>query len=111
MDISQFKGLLDLPLRIKKFEGYGSWRGFYSEPAIFFTESDEFIPISDLKEVLEDLTSGRRFEGWKGGSFYFSNTYDMDVHFEYDMSNVNDFPITEFLSSDSIEYLKEFDLI
>lgn len=31
MDISKFEHLLTLPLKIKKFHDYGSWRGIYAE--------------------------------------------------------------------------------
>ena len=59
MDISKFEYLLTLPLEIKKVYDYGSWRGIYAEPAIFFESTDEYIPISELNEILNDLTSGK----------------------------------------------------
>ena len=71
MDIATFEYLLSLPLKIKKASGYGSWRGIYAEPAIFFESDDEYIPISELIEVFNDLTSGKEFDGYKGGGIQF----------------------------------------
>lgn len=105
MDISKFEHLLTLPLKIKKFHDYGSWRGIYAEPAIFFESADEYIPISELNEVLNDLTSGKEFDGYKGGEFSFDCADE--IHFEYDYSNCEDLSILELLSLDSIEYLRE----
>ena len=104
MDISTFENLLTMPLKIKKFDDYGSWRGIYAEPAIFF-KSDEYIPISELIEVLNDLTSGKEFDGYKGGEFSYENADE--IHFEYSYSNCEDLSILELLSLDSIEYLRE----
>lgn len=50
MDIAKFEHLLTLPLKIKKVHDYGSWRGIYAEPAIFFESTDEYISISELVE-------------------------------------------------------------
>lgn len=105
MDISTFEYLLSLPLKIKKASGYGSWRGIYAEPAIFFESADEYIPISELIEVLNDLTSGKEFDGYKGGEFSYENADE--IHFEYSYSNCEDLSILELLSLDSIEYLRE----
>lgn len=105
MDISTFENLLTMPLKIKKFDDYGSWRGIYAEPAIFFKSDDEYIPISELIEVLNDLTSGKEFDGYKGGEFSFDCADE--IHFEYSYSNCEDLSILELLSLDSIEYLRE----
>lgn len=36
MDINYCKYLTTLPLMVRPLKGYGSWRGIYSEPALFF---------------------------------------------------------------------------
>lgn len=105
MDIAKFEYLLTLPLEIKKIREYGSWRGIYAEPALFFEDKEEYIPISELMEAFNDLTSGKEFEGYKGGSFSFESADE--IHFEYDYSNCEDLSILELLSLDSIEYLRE----
>ena len=102
MDIAKFEHLLTLPLEIKKLDYYGSWRGIYAEPALFFNDKDEYVPISELMGAFNDLTSGKEFEGYKGGDFSFD-----EIHFEYDYSNCEDLSILELLSLDSIEYLRE----
>lgn len=105
MDISTFEYLLTLPLKIKKIREYGSWRGIYAEPALFFDNKDEYISISELIEVFNDLTSGKEFDGYKGGEFSFDCADE--IHFEYSWSNCEDLSILELLSLDSIEYLRE----
>lgn len=105
MDIATFEYLLSLPLKIKKVSGYGSWRGVYAEPALFFDNKDEYIPISELNEAFDDLTSGKEFYGYKGGEYSFE--YADEIHFEYDYSQCSDLSILELLSLDSIEYLRE----
>lgn len=105
MDIAKFEYLLSLPLKIKKVRDYGSWRGIYAEPAIFFESTDEYVPISELNEILDELTSGKEFDGYKGGEFSFDCADE--IHFEYGYSNCEDLSILELLSLDSIEYLRE----
>lgn len=105
MDIAKFEHLLTLPLEIKKLDYYGSWRGIYAEPALFFDNKDEYIPISKLNEAFDDLTSGKEFEGYKGGNYSFE--YADEIHFEYDYSNCEDLSILELLSPDSVEYLRK----
>lgn len=105
MDISKFEYLLSLPLKIKKASDYGSWRGIYAEPAIFFESTDEYVPISELNEILDELTSGKEFDGYKGGEFSFDCADE--IHFEYGYSNCEDLSILDLLSLDSIEYLRE----
>ena len=105
MDIAKFEHLLTLPLEIKKLDYYGSWRGIYAEPALFFNDKDEYVPISELNEAFDDLTSGKEFEGYKGGNYSFE--YADEIHFEYDYSQCSDLSILELLSSDSVEYLQK----
>lgn len=105
MDISKIEYLLSLPLKIKKASDYGSWRGIYAEPAIFFENTDEYVPISELNKILDELTSGKEFDGYKGGEFSFECADE--IHFEYGYSNCEDLSILELLSLDSIEYLRE----
>lgn len=105
MDISKFEYLLSLPLKIKKASDYGSWRGIYAEPAIFFESTDEYVPISELNEILDELTSGKEFDGYKGGEFSFDCADE--IHFEYGYSNCEDLSILELLSPDSVEYLRK----
>lgn len=105
MDISKFEYLLNLPLKIKKASDYGSWRGIYAEPAIFFESTDEYVPISELNEILDELTSGKEFDGYKGGEFSFDCADE--IHFEYGYSNCEDLSILELLSPDSVEYLQK----
>ena len=109
MDISKFEYLLTLPLEIKKVYDYGSWRGIYDEPALFFEDKEEYIPISELMEAFNDLTSGKEFEGYKGGEFSFDCADE--IHFEYSWSNCEDLSILELLSLDSIEYLRENNIV
>ena len=105
MDIATFETLLTLPLTIKELEDYGSWRGIYAEPALFFKKDSDFVPISELNNAFDDLMSGRIFEGYKGGEFSYEGADE--IHFEYDYSNCADLNILELLSLDSIEYLRE----
>ena len=105
MDISKFEYLLTLPLEIKKIREYGSWRGIYAEPALFFDNKDEYIPISELNEAFDDLTSGKEFYGYKGGEYSFENA-DESGGGGGD-SQCSDLSILELLSLDSIEYLRE----
>lgn len=105
MDIAKFEHLLTLPLEIKKIHDYGSWRGIYAEPALFFEDKEEYIPISELMEAFNDLTSGKEFYGYKGGEYSFE--YADEIHFEYDYSQCLDLSILELLSPDSVEYLQK----
>mgnify|MGYP000844434236 FL=1 len=105
MDIAKFEHLLTLPLEIKKIREYGSWRGIYAEPALFFDNKDEYIPISELNEAFDDLTSGKEFYGYKGGEYSFECADE--IHFEYDYSQCSDLSILELLSPDSVEYLRK----
>lgn len=36
MDINYCKYLTTLPLMIRPLSGYGSWRGIYTEPTLYF---------------------------------------------------------------------------
>lgn len=48
MDIVKFENLLNYPLMIKKVTDFGSWRGIYEEPAIFFDEDSVYVPIATV---------------------------------------------------------------
>ncbi len=76
--------------------GYGSWRGEYAEPALFFN-GDGYMTLKDL------------FEGYKGG--LFSYIYGSPIHFEYTDCSCVDRNLTEFIHQDDmteelIKYLK-----
>lgn len=105
MDIAKFESLLYLPLMIKQVKEWGSWRGIYAEPAMFFIEDSKYIPISELKNPLNALTSGKLYDGYKGGEFSFSNSNE--IHFEYAYNLCEDLSILNLLSPESIEYLQE----
>lgn len=105
MDIAKFESLLYLPLMIKQVKEWGSWRGIYAEPAMFFMEDSKYIPISELKKPLNALTSGKLYDGYKGGEFSFSNSNE--IHFEYAYNLCEDLSILNLLSPESIEYLQE----
>lgn len=51
MDIAKFESLLELPLTIKEVNSYGSWGGEGSDPAIFFSTEDKYVPIYQIKEA------------------------------------------------------------
>ena len=107
--------LAKLPLAIRPVIGHGSWRGHYVEAVIVVNEKADYVSISTIKPILEELASGMRFEGWKGGSFYFSE--DTEIHFELEKGSCADLSILSVISQDSIRYLsenlsaKEFDLL
>lgn len=61
MDIVKFENLLSYPLMIKKVTDFGSWRGSYDEPALFFDEDSDYVSIATVKEAYERLTSGELF--------------------------------------------------
>ena len=103
MDINYCKYLTTLPLMVRPLKGYGSWRGIYSEPALFFDMDSDFVPISTLADALDDLSSGRRFEGYKGGSYWYNDW--SPLHFESGYSYCSDNSISMYLSSESLAYL------
>lgn len=84
------------------YRGFGSWRGDYHQPAIFFKDyiKDKYMTLADLLVVIDKLTDGSKYEGYKGGLFSFENA-DW-IHFEYDESCFSDCPLFEFLHPDDI---------
>lgn len=88
--------------------GYWSWRGEYSEPALFFN-GDGYMTLKDLVPYLDKLASGDEFEGYKGG--LFSYIYGSPIHFEYADYCSTDYNLTEFIHQDDMtddlaKYLK-----
>lgn len=102
--IWDMKILADLPLEIKTVESFGSWRWNYEEAVVILNDSDSYVPISDIHHALDELTSGREFWGYKGGTFKYTD--DTPLHFEYDFANVSDEPLAKILSPSSLDYLK-----
>ena len=115
LKISNLMHLAKLPLAIRPVIGHGSWRGHYIEAVVVVDENADYVSISTIKPILEELASGMRFEGWKGGSFYFSE--DTEIHFELEKGSCADLSILSVISQDSIRYLsenlsaEEFDLL
>ena len=76
----------ELEVGLKPYD-CGSWRGNYSEAAIFVENGsstlNEWIPF--LERL---LNGGRVFEGYKGGEFSFYNY--TSLHIEYGQSSVTD---------------------
>lgn len=105
LKISNLMHLVKLPIAIRPVIDYGSWRGHYAEAVIAVDEKADFVPISTIKPVLEELGSGMRFEGWKGGSFYFNE--DTEIHFELGKGSCADLSILSIISQESIKYLSE----
>ena len=103
MDINYCKYLTTLPLMIRPLSGYGSWRGIYSEPALFFDEDSDYVPISTLADALDDLSSGRPFEGYKCGRYWYDAC--SPLHFESGYSYCSDTSISRYLSPESVVYL------
>lgn len=105
LKISNLMHLAKLPLAIRPVIDYGSWRGHYVEAVIVVDEKADYVPISTIKPILEELASGAHFEGWKGGSFYFNE--DTEIHFELEKGSCADLSILSVISQDSIRYLSE----
>ena len=103
MDINYCKYLTTLPLMIRPLSGYGSWRGIYSEPALFFDEDSDYVSISTLADALDDLSSGRPFEGYKGGRYWYDAC--SPLHFESGYSYCSDTSISRYLSPESVASL------
>lgn len=88
--------------------GYGSWRGEYSEPALFFN-GEGYITLKDLIPYLDKLASGDEFEGYKGGLFSYSHS--SPIHFEDDGWLCCDYHLVKYIhpddvSEDLIAYLR-----
>lgn len=77
--------------------GYGSWRGSYDEPALFFN-GDGYMTLKDLVPYLDELASGDEFEGYKGGLFSYS-LYS-PIHFEDDGSCCADSSLNKYIHQD-----------
>lgn len=103
MDINYCKYLTTLPLMIRPLNGYGSWRSIYAEPALFFDDEGDYVPISTLADALEDLSSGRVFEGYKGGKYWYNDS--SLLHFESSYRSCSDNPLSLYLSSESVDSL------
>lgn len=103
MDINYCKYLTTLPLMIRPLSGYGSWRGIYAEPALYFDTDSDYVPISTLADALDDLSSGRPFEGYKGGRYWYDAC--SPLHFESGYSYCSDTSISRYLSPESVVYL------
>lgn len=103
MDINYCKYLTTLPLMVRPLNGYGSWRGIYAEPALYFDVDSDFVPISTLADALDDLSSGRPFEGYKGGHYWYNDS--SPLHFESGYGYCSDNPLSIYLSPDSVAYL------
>lgn len=79
--------------------GYGSWRGSYGEPALFFNGKG-YITLNDLIPYLDELASGAEFEGYKGGLFSYS-LYS-PIHFEDDGSYCADSSLIKYIHQDDM---------
>ena len=84
------------------YRGFGSWRGDYFQPAIFFKDcsKDKYMTLTDLLVVIDKLTDGSKYEGYKGGLFSFENV-DW-IHFECNDYCYTDYSLLEFLHPDDI---------
>ena len=103
MDINYCKYLTTLPLYIRPLSGYGSWRGIYAESALYFDVDSDYVPISTLADALDDLSSGRPFEGYKGGRYWYNDS--SPLHFESSYRSCSDNPISAYLSPESVASL------
>lgn len=70
----------DLVIGMKPYD-CGSWRGSYDEPCIF-ADYDASSQLSDWLPYLERLTSGEYFEGYKGGSYRYSDHSTINIERE-----------------------------
>lgn len=79
--------------------GYGSWRGSYDEPALFFN-GEGYITLKDLIPYLDKLASGDEFEGYKG--VLFSYSWYSPIHFENSGECYNDNDLIKYIHPDDI---------
>lgn len=79
--------------------GYGSWRGSYDEPALFFN-GEGYITLKDLIPYLDKLASGEEFEGYKGGLFSYS--WYSPIHFEDDGWLCCDYSLVKYIHQDDL---------
>lgn len=103
MDINYCKYLTTLPLMIRPLSGYGSWMSICAEPALFFDMDSDYVSISTLADALDDLSSGRPFEGYKGDRYWYNDS--SSLHFESGYGYCSDNPLSIYLSPDSVSYL------
>lgn len=103
MDINYCKYLTTLTLTVRPLKGYGSWRGIYAESALFFDDEGDYVPISTLADALDDLSSGRCFEGYKGGQYWYNDS--SPLHFESGYNYCSDNPLSLYLSPESVASL------
>lgn len=82
------------------YRGFGSWRGDYFQPAIFFKDSDKYMTLADLLVIIDKLTDGSKYEGYKGDLFSFE--YADWVYFEVSEECCDDLPLFAFLHPDDI---------
>ena len=105
LKISDLLYLTELPLSIKPVIDYGSWRWRYDEAVLVVDETADYVPISTIKPILEELASGMSFWGWKGGKFHFNK--NTEIHFELEKGSCADLPILSLISEDSVQYLRK----
>lgn len=105
MDINYCKYLTTLPLMVRPLKGYGSWRGIYAEPALYFDVDSDYVPISTLADALDDLSSERPFEGYKGGRYWYND--GSPLHFESSYRSCSDNPLSFYLSPESVASLND----
>lgn len=82
------------------YRGFGSWRGDYFQPAIFFKDSDKYMTLADLLVIIDKLTDGSKYEGYKGDLFSFE--YADWIYFEVSEERYDDLPLFAFLHPDDI---------
>lgn len=110
MKITTFEKLLKLNIQILEPSGYGSWRGSYSIPAIYFSNNlsnGKYVPISNIKEILEDLFDENKiFTAYKGDKVKFYKE-DNEIYLETDCRSVEANSIFNYLHPDSIKTLSK----
>lgn len=91
---------------------YGSWKGNSNHALIAFDtihilKRGGYVPLKTLKPILEDLISGRLFEGYKGGLHSFNK--DTPIHFEWANGDYSDIPLIDFVrEQDKAKFKKYF---
>lgn len=85
--------------------GFGSWRGDYGEPCIFVCKVEQgCIFASSLINVIEKLTDGTVYHGYKGGEYTF--TLDQCLHFELDESSCSYGLCDLLVAANSVELME-----
>ena len=72
-------------------------------PCFFFDTDSDYVPISTLADALDDLSSGRPFEGYKGGRYGYNDS--SPLHFESSYRSCSDNPLSFYLSPESVASL------